>query len=143
MEATISKIELSIAEVVSSGSPVVTITIPLNPVPASRPRVTRWGVYYSKKYQEFIDAAKEILEESKSQLTGPLVVVVESHITRAKTSKLKWPRGDVDNYAKGPLDVITKFSKVWKDDDQVVGLWTSKRFASGEPKIVVSIYELT
>ena len=143
METTISKIEQSIAEVVSSGEPTVTITIPLNPVPASRPRVTRWGVYYSKTYQNWINAAEKLLEESKEQLTGPLVVVVESHITRAKTSKLKWPRGDVDNFAKGPLDVITKFSKVWKDDDQVVGLWSSKRFASGEPKVVIKMFELT
>lgn len=62
-------------------------------------------------------------------VSGPLFVRLTSVVQKAKTSKLLWPRGDVDNYAKAPLDAITKAQVLWHDDDQVLELVTSKRFA--------------
>jgi Holliday junction resolvase RusA-like endonuclease len=75
-------------------------------------------------------------------LLGPLFVRITNIVQKAKTSKLVWPRGDVDNYAKAPLDAITKAATVWHDDDQVVDLHTSKRFANpGEqPGTLVEVY---
>jgi len=37
------------------------IIIPLKPIPASRPRVTRWATFYSKPYQNYKDYLAEII----------------------------------------------------------------------------------
>lgn len=78
----------------------ITIVFDLAPVPASRPRVGKFGTYYAKSYADWM---KEAAGFVKAAL-------------------------DVDNYAKGPLDVITKSGKVWGDDKQVVSLRVSKRY---------------
>lgn len=53
---------------------------------------------------------------------------IEFHIAPPKTTKRDWPRGDVDNYVKGPLDSMTKHQGFWKDDDQIVFLKATKVF---------------
>ncbi len=35
----------------------------------------------------------------------------------------------MDNFSKGPLDLLTKTESVWNDDRQIVFLATAKRFA--------------
>lgn len=111
---------------------VASIHLPLEPVPASRPRVTRWGTFYLKTYSDWTAKAKKLL--GAGNLTfhekTPLFVVVESVSTKARTSKLTYPRYDVDNSAKAVLDVVTKVTGWWHDDDQIVLLTSSKRFAA-------------
>ncbi len=117
----------------------------INPVPASRPRVTRWGTYFNKTYANWKKIAEEqakeflFIEKFKYAL---FVVTVESVIQKARTSKLSTPTPDVDNLAKGPLDAITKAQTVWADDKQIVGLLTTKRFALAdeEPHTQVTVY---
>lgn len=125
---------------------VLTAWLGLQPVPASRPRVSRWGTYYSKTYATWRKAAEEIAQgfEPGETLTGPLVVVTESIIQPARTSKLDYPRGDVDNYTKGPLDVMTKATDVWEDDNQVVVSLAVKRFAEDneEPGTKIHWFEM-
>jgi Holliday junction resolvase RusA-like endonuclease len=124
------------------------ITFPLEPVPASRPRVTRWGTYHAKPYKNWLDQAGKFLTDglyvNKYVGEDPLLVVVESVITKARTSKLRIPKGDVDNYAKGPMDAITHAGLHWYDDKQVTALFSVKRFADpGEPAhTAVHIYTL-
>lgn len=103
----------------------------LAPVPASRPRVSRWGTYYAKNYAGWMKTALAKMRAIPSvpETVGPYVVLIEQVVEKAKTSKLAYPRGDVDNFAKGPLDIITKSERVWKDDNDVVGLVVFKRFA--------------
>jgi Holliday junction resolvase RusA-like endonuclease len=102
----------------------------LAPVPASRPRVSKWGTYYAKNYAGWLKAAAKALEGEPSCPTdAPLVVFVEQIVEKARTSSLTYPRGDIDNFVKGPLDAITKSEKLWVDDNQVVGLIAFKRFA--------------
>jgi len=102
----------------------------VNPVPASRPRVTRWGTHYSKTYEGFRRAAAKQLEKADGAPTdAPLLVLVECVVEKPRTGKLSAPRGDVDNYAKGPLDALTKAEKFWKDDDQIQMLVVAKRYA--------------
>lgn len=121
-------------------------TLAINPVPASRPRVTRWGTYYGKTYERF---KKEGLLKAdalpKVQTDGPVVLLIDHVVQKPKTSKLDSPRGDTDNYVKSTLDVLTKAQRVYNDDDQVVALFAFKRFAEAdeEPGIVIDALELS
>lgn len=113
------------------------------PTPAARPRVGRWGTYYPKSYTNWMKNAAPQVKGARRfyEKDVPLVVIVETIAAKPKTTEREWPRGDVDNYAKGPLDVITKSEKVWEDDDQVVALLTTKRYAEAgeEPRSVIHI----
>lgn len=111
---------------------VASIHVPLEPVPASRPRVTRWGTFYLKPYAEWMAKAKKLIAAGDLSFheKTPLFVIVESVSTKARTSKLTYPRYDVDNTAKAVLDVVTKVTGWWHDDDQIVLLTSMKRFAA-------------
>ena len=117
----------------------------LTPTPASRPRVGKFGTYYGKNYAQFRKDALPLTEAMAGPpMTGAVVALVETVVTKPKFGKLRWPRGDVDNFVKGPLDVITKAAKAWLDDDQIVGLMAFKRYAApGEaPGIHTEWFEL-
>lgn len=121
-----------------------TIRLPFPPTPASRPRVTRWGTYYTKTYKAYRALAdKAIPRSSKPPLEGNLRADVEFVCHRPKTTKRINPRGDIDNYMKAILDAITgekptkkkpnvKPKGYWLDDDQIVYVIARKRFANGD-----------
>ncbi len=105
------------------------LLFPLEPLPASRPRVTRWGTYIAKPYKKWLDAAGKYLKTVSVKIPeGHLKVVVEFVCTKARTSKLTTPKGDIDNYAKAPLDAITH-AGLWVDDKWITELVARKRFA--------------
>lgn len=121
------------------------IAIRLAPVPASRPKVGRWGTYYPKTYANWKKAAVEQLAaETRRHFDGPLAVVVEQICHRPKTGGRLWPKGDADNHAKGPLDALTQATGIWDDDDQVVCLIALKRFADKgeEPRTEIQIVNM-
>lgn len=123
------------------GEPTLEVSFPLNPIPASRPRVTRWGVYYGKTYTQWRKDADKLIKEALTTIDVPCVVVIEQIVKKAKSSKRDYPRGDVDNFAKAPTDLLTT-KNYWKDDDQILNLFSSKRFVEKdeEPRTEVSIY---
>lgn len=107
------------------------VVFPLEPVPASRPRVTQFGTFYGKGYKDWMAQAGRLMEtipEGLDRIDHPVAVEVRVVATKPKTGKLMFPRGDCDNYAKGPLDVMTK-AGVWKDDSLVASLSITKRYA--------------
>lgn len=111
-----------------------TITLPFPPVPASRPRVTRWGTYYAKTYKAYRELAdKAIPRSSNPPLQGNLTAHVEFVCLRPKTTKRINPKGDIDNHCKAILDAVTGTKKspkgYWRDDDQIIHLHATKRFA--------------
>lgn len=123
------------------------------PVPASRPRVTRWGTHYAKSYARFRKQAKEELEERSTKpgsddtqhTSKPLILLAEHIVPRPRTGKRLLPKGDVDNYVKGPLDSLTEAGAFWDDDDQIVLIIASKRYAEPdeEPGVRLEWIELT
>lgn len=115
--------------------------LPVQPVPASRPRVGRFGAYYGKNYEQFRVAAQPMANQADFSPTDkPVVVHMECVATKPKSGKLRYPRGDIDNYVKGPLDVMTKSGKFWIDDDQVVELHASKRYCREDEMPGIHIY---
>lgn len=126
----------------AKGRRMMSLIIPLNPVPASRPRVSRHaGVYYLKTYSTWMKQAALYLPKGEPVFTGPVAVAVQHFVKRPKTTKLSAPRGDVDNYLKATLDAITKCGAAWSDDDQVVTLIGTKRFTVEEPRTEVIIVD--
>ena len=96
----------------------------INPVAASRPRVTRAGhAYYGGPYKNF---RKEMTEQIGERMDGfeplsaPLCVDINCHINQPKKTKLWTPKADVDNYAKAVMDALNTF--LWDDDTQVTDL---------------------
>lgn len=120
---------------------VGTLHFPFEPTPASRPRVTRWGTYFQKPYQDWKDKAKAFLEDSKLSVpTGTLMfVVVENVRTKARTSKLTTPVGDTDNYYKSATDSITK-AGLWQDDRFIVTGLSTKRFTGAGESAHVAVH---
>lgn len=101
------------------------------PVPAGRPRVAKWGVYYPAPYTRWMKESWQYVEKIDSLPTDrPIAVLIEIITPRPKTTVSCAPMGDLDNFAKGPLDLITKLGRVWKDDRQIVFLATAKRWAN-------------
>jgi Holliday junction resolvase RusA-like endonuclease len=103
----------------------------VKPVPASRPRVTRWGgVYYGKAYAEFLSETQAELAKLRGcKVEGYVVLLMEVICEKPRTGKLELPRGDVDNHGKGPMDAATKAATVWSDDDKVAFVAIAKRYA--------------
>ena len=126
------------------GKPKQQLEVPTKPIPASRPRVSKWGTYYGKNYTTFRKEAERLLQEAEGQTSAPLAVIMVIAIEKPKTSKRLFPRGDNDNYEKAVWDSVTKCPGAWDDDDQIVFNATWKRFTTEgeEPGIYLTIYEL-
>jgi Holliday junction resolvase RusA-like endonuclease len=84
------------------------------PAPESL-RIGRNRVFPGKLYAAFQQQCIEQLAANawgdqlpRPPIEGPLIVAMEFVCTRPKTSKREWPRGDVDNLLKGPMDALTK-----------------------------------
>ena len=115
--------------------------IPVNPVPASRPRVSKWGTYYGKIYENFRNEMREALTGNLNvKIDGPLDVHVEVIVRKPRTGKREFPRGDVDNYAKGILDSLTNHGNVWHDDDQITNFTIIKRYAAPEEDVAIVVF---
>jgi Holliday junction resolvase RusA-like endonuclease len=104
--------------------------LPVEPRPASRPKVTKYGTYFGKPYTVFRQTAQPYANAYKDRppIQGPVVILIEIVCTKPKTGKLLHPRGDVDNYVKGVMDILTKSNNFWKDDVQVVSMYAYKRY---------------
>lgn len=105
-----------------------------------RPIATVYSPANYKVWQEEMLAALKSVPTHYT--TGPVSVIILCLASRPKTTKLAAPKPDVDNYAKGVLDVITKDGRFWHDDTQVTSLTVSKRWTTDAPGILVSIIPL-
>lgn len=124
----------------------LSLVMPLNPVPASRPRVGRWGVHYLKTYSTWMNQVALTLPKGDVHYPKEtaLAVMTEFVVKKPKTTKKLWPRGDNDNYEKAAWDAITKCQAIWDDDDQIILNLTVKRFTklTEEPHTKVTVVAL-
>ena len=110
----------------------------INPVPASRPRVSHWSTYYPKKYTKFKKEMEALTSELETTLSEkPVSVELEFGIMMPKSwSKKKRKElnntycsnnSDIDNYIKAILDSLN--GVVYVDDKQVVELFAKKIYS--------------
>lgn len=109
----------------------------IEPVPASRPRFRAFTpkgrkapivtTYHAGRYKEFLTQAETAIPPADHLHEGALRVSVTAAVTKPRTSKRSYPRGDADNFVKGILDVMTR-KGYWNDDDQIVSLEIVKVF---------------
>ena len=121
------------------------ITVPLPPVPASRPRVTRWGTYYLKTYATWKEEAERLLEEFSvpDLFTGPVFTVTAFEVKRPKKLTRPHPHPDLDNFEKAIFDAVSKSECLWHDDDQIVAALSYKKYADPgeEPQTKLHVQE--
>jgi Holliday junction resolvase RusA-like endonuclease len=97
-------------------------------------------LYSPREYQDWQAEALKLLKAVTAlRFDGPVEVELLCAVAKPKTTKLAAPKPDVDNYAKGVLDVVTKFGDVWSDDTQVTRLTVTKTWTTGEPGIGVRV----
>jgi Holliday junction resolvase RusA-like endonuclease len=125
------------------------VTIPGKPIPAARPRVTRYGTYIPKPQQEYMEILKSsIATAMRSQRcsvarTGvPVELVVSVYIpwakgTRKSAARTTVPlvtRPDGDNFLKMAMDSGNAIC--WADDSQIWAARVEKwRVPRGEERL--------
>ena len=123
----------------------------INPVHASRPRVTRWGTYYGKKYKQFkkdmekllINKDKVWLEELISADMTFFIPMAKSWSNKKKTSKNGQfcdNNADLDNYEKAILDSL---NTVYFHDDKQIVVQKSKKIWAETGSIKIILKEIT
>ena len=127
--------------------------IPLLPVAAVRPKVTRWNTYYPGAYGTYLPEARAWMSEywKDPALLGAVAVTLEfvmprpkSHYRSGRNAHLVkddapvMPHQDIDNLVKGALDVMT--GRVYEDDRQVYEV-TARKVYGADGCTVVEIRE--
>lgn len=123
----------------------------IEPVPASRPRVTRWGVYYQKTYEQFRNDMKNLMLQIKKTLYAePLkldvtfFIKIPTSLSKIKRDRLNGEycisKMDLDNLEKAIYDSMN--GHVYVDDKQIVEHTTRKIWVKDNPRIEVIIKTL-
>ena len=120
------------------------------PMPTPRPRVSRYGVYYPKKYASY-KKDLELLSKAtvKKHFKGAIKLKCTFYIQIPKSlSKVKQKAldgqyhiklGDCDNYVKGLKDCLSDIA--YDDDCQVAVLEVSKLW-DFNPRIEFELFEI-
>jgi len=117
----------------------IELFIPSKPVSASRPRISKFGSYYSKSYMAYRKETHEFLKTiaSKYPIKDKQLFEVHTEFICYKPkspSNKDCPRYDLDNMLKAIWDAITHAKMVWHDDIQIIRSRSSKRYQKkGEP----------
>ena len=105
-----------------------------NPVACPRPRVTRFGTYYPKRYTEFKKAISKELEDVEELRFIVLLFIIKRPKALLKGDQiLHHKRPDLDNFIKSILDALPQ------EDSKIHSIFAQKRYARylEEPKIVL------
>ncbi|MCT1176772.1 RusA family crossover junction endodeoxyribonuclease [Pediococcus pentosaceus] len=133
---------------------MIKLTIPGEPVAASRPRVTKRGfTFIAEPYRSYKKMAHQVIKErySAEPLQGALHVEITFYRSVQKSvSKVERRRRllgfhrptmkpDIDNLFKAVTDACT--GVIWHDDNQIVST-KSDKFYSEEPRVEIYVEEL-
>jgi len=93
------------------------------------------NVYMPTEYVDWKDDVAESIRATvdpaaPERFEAPVSVTAEFICLAPKTTKLPFPKPDLDNYLKSLLDAVTESATLWKDDCQVNASKTSKRWAA-------------
>ena len=132
----------------------INLTFNISPVPASRPRVTRWGTFYGKKYKEFKrEMGMLLIESDKTSEVNPVLWIeglISADMTFFVPMAKSWSNkkkslnngqfcdnnADLDNYEKAVLDSLS--TVYFHDDRQIVQQKSQKIWAeTGSIKIIL------
>lgn len=134
----------------------ISLTIEGAPVPAARPRVTRWGTYNEPKYDRYkkqvaIEYWNKYHNEQMFDRGVPLLAKLhfyrpiqkglskKEHERRAKHEVKPIVKPDLDNYEKAIYDGL---KKAWFDDGQIVKHETEKDYDEN-PRTEIEVREWT
>ena len=120
------------------------------PVPASRPRVTRWSTFFPKKYTAFKVAMTKLTENIIFTPTNKLIYVqVTFYVAMpkswskkkklAKNGKFCDNNADIDNYIKAVLDSL---EGVYYENDKQIVMVRARKYYSETPRIEYTQDEL-
>jgi Holliday junction resolvase RusA-like endonuclease len=119
----------------------------ISPVPASRPRVTRWSTYFPKKYTQFRKDFKLILDDLDIELSEGLLYAKLDffmQIPKSWSNKKKADKEgkyadnnvDVDNLVKACLDSC---EGVFYENDNQVAMIRARKFYSINGRIEMEL----
>jgi len=125
-------------------------TFYINPVPASRPRVTRWSTYFPKRYTEFKKTMEVAtgntpfipFENSIYAQFDFFVGMPKSWSKKKKNLKIGTycdNNSDIDNYCKAIMDSLN--GVYYKDDKQIVMI-KARMFWTSTPRIECELTKL-
>ena len=120
------------------------------PVPASRPRVTRWSTFFPKKYTQYREDMKMATANTLfTPFEGNIYAQIDFFIQIPKSwSKKKKVakqgtycdnNADIDNYCKSILDAL---NGVYYEDDRQVVMLRARMFWSNTPRTEIEITKL-
>lgn len=114
------------------------IIINKEPIACPRPRVSKFGVYYPKKYQDYKDYLKYYLtllnlnkfEDKPLYLNIVFNIQIPNSLSKKKKLELNGTyvikKPDLDNYLKSVMDAMN--SIVYKDDSQISSISIIKKY---------------
>lgn len=111
------------------------VLMPIQPMPAPRPRVTRYGTYNDPKYTNYKKAIALLAKQKFELSDNPIAMNINFYFEKPKSwSKKKrdiayWhtSRPDIDNLQKGVKDALNGIA--YKDDSQVCYVMATKCYA--------------
>ena len=125
------------------------IIINKEPISCPRPRVTRFGVYYPKQYQDYKDYLKEYLislnleklEDKALYLKICFNIKIPNSFSNKKKKELEnqyvIKKPDIDNYLKSVMDGMN--SIIYKDDNQIASINIIKKYVIENPNTEIEI----
>lgn len=109
---------------------MIQFSVDLAPVGKDRPRFTKRGHTYTPNKTAAFEKAFATLAKThapKKPMEGSLECEIRFYFKKPKRPLNRYPRGDIDNYAKAILDSLNGI--MYKDDSQICTLNVRKIYS--------------